>query len=46
LQNSARYQSQLNAKRFYGTYGINAIKTSTCTFIKTYGRFTMTATEK
>ncbi|MFA6162043.1 MAG: FcoT family thioesterase [Methylobacter sp.] len=37
---SSSYQSQLNAKRFYGTYGINAIKkTSTCTFIKTYGRF-------
>jgi len=37
---ASSYQSQLNAKRFYGTYGINAIKkTSTCTFIKTYCRF-------
>lgn len=37
---TSSYQSQLNAKRFYGTYGINAIKkTSTCTFIKTYCRF-------
>lgn len=37
---ASSYQSQLNAKRFYGTYGINAIKkTSKCTFIKTYCHF-------
>lgn len=38
LQSS--YQSQLNARRFYGTFGINAIKkTSKCTFLKTYCHF-------
>lgn len=37
---TSSYQSQLNAKRFYGTYGINTIKkTSKCTFIKTYCHF-------
>ncbi len=37
---TSSYQSQLNAKHFYGTYGINAIKkTSSCTFVKTYCRF-------
>jgi len=37
---TSSYQSQMNAKRFYGTYGINAIKkTSKCTFIKTYCHF-------
>lgn len=37
---TSSYQSQLNAKRFYGTYGITAIKkTANCTFIKTYCRF-------
>jgi hypothetical protein len=37
---TSSYQSQLNAKLFYGTYGISAIKkTSSCTFIKTYCRF-------
>jgi hypothetical protein len=37
---ASSYQSQLNAKHFYGTYGINAIKkTSKCTFIKTYCHF-------
>lgn len=37
---TSSYQSQMNAKRFYGTYGINTIKkTSKCTFIKTYCHF-------
>ena len=37
---TSSYQSQLNAKHFYGTYGINTIKkTSKCTFIKTYCHF-------
>ncbi|MCL7419894.1 MAG: FcoT family thioesterase [Methylobacter sp.] len=37
---ASSYQSQLNAKHFYGTYGIKGIKkTSTCTFIKTYCSF-------
>ncbi len=37
---TSSYQSQLNARHFYGTYGISAIKkTSSCTFVKTYCRF-------
>jgi hypothetical protein len=37
---TSSYQSQMNARRYYGTYGINAIKkTSKCTFIKTYCHF-------
>jgi len=37
---TSSYQSQMNAKHFYGTYGINTIKkTSKCTFIKTYCHF-------
>ncbi len=37
---TSSYQSQMNAKHFYGTYGITAIKkTSKCTFIKTYCEF-------
>ncbi len=37
---ASSYQSQMNAKRFYGTYGINTIKkTSKCTFVKTYCHF-------
>lgn len=37
---TSSYQSQMNAKHYYGTYGINAIKkTSKCTFIKTYCHF-------
>lgn len=37
---SSSYQSQMNARHFYGTYGINTIKkTSRCTFIKTYCHF-------
>lgn len=34
------FQTQLNAKHFYGTFGISSIKkTSKCTFIKTYCHF-------
>lgn len=37
---ASSYQSQLNAKHFYGTYGIHTVKkTSKCTFIKTYCHF-------
>ncbi len=37
---SSSYQSQMNAKHYYGTYGINAIKkTAKCTFVKTYCHF-------
>lgn len=37
---ASSYQSQMNAKHFYGTYGINTIKkTAKCTFIKTYCHF-------
>ncbi len=37
---TSSYQSQMNAKHYYGTYGISAIKkTSKCTFLKTYCHF-------
>ncbi|WP_239649826.1 FcoT family thioesterase [Methylocucumis oryzae] len=37
---SSGFQSLLNAKHFYGTFGIHSLKkTSKCTFIKTYCYF-------
>jgi hypothetical protein len=37
---SSSFQSLLNAKHFYGTFGIHMMKkTSRCTFIKTYCHF-------
>ncbi len=37
---TSSYQSQLNARRFYGTFGISSLKkTARCTFINTYCHF-------
>jgi hypothetical protein len=37
---SSSFQSLINAKHFYGTFGIHALKkTARCTFIKTYCHF-------
>ncbi len=37
---ASSYQSQMNAKHYYGTYGIHTIKkTAKCTFVKTYCHF-------
>ncbi len=37
---NSSFQSLINAKHFYGTFGIHAIKkTARCTFIKTYCNF-------
>lgn len=36
----SKYKTQLNAKHFYGTWGIDSIKkTSKCTFVNTYCNF-------